>query len=115
MKLNADTLKLALRIESIIGNSCHNPNSYDGRTGEWGKSFRYPIMIPVEREDGTYWEKSWYTLSEYATPENFKSACYKFGSNELGIGKAILKVLDEIEKRYGLDFNQLEESRKDDE
>ena len=35
---------------------------------------------------------------------------YKFGSNELYIGKGIIGILEYLEKRYGLDFNQLEKN-----
>ena len=32
-----------------------------------------------------------------------------FGSNHLFIGKAIYNILNELEKRYGLDFDKMEE------
>ena len=34
---------------------------------------------------------------------------YVFGSNHLFIGKGIYNILNELEKRYGLDFNKMEE------
>ena len=114
MKLDSKTLPLALRLEAIIGNSCHNPNSYDGRTGEWGRSYRYALTYPVKVEGGILLDKSKYDfiIKQHITPSNFKQAFYKFGSNELGIGSAILEILDELEQRYGLDFKQLEKERK---
>ncbi len=33
---------------------------------------------------------------------------YRFGSNELYIGKGLIKVLEFLEERYGVDFHQLE-------
>ena len=37
---------------------------------------------------------------------------YKFGSNELFIGKGLQNVLNYLEDRYGLDFAELERNRK---
>lgn len=38
---------------------------------------------------------------------------YVFGSNHLFIGKGIYNILNELEKRYGLDFNKEEELGKE--
>ena len=32
---------------------------------------------------------------------------YKFGSNHLYIGEAIVNALEYLERQYGLDFNEL--------
>ena len=34
---------------------------------------------------------------------------YVFGSNHLFVGKGLYNVLSALEKRYGIDFNELEE------
>ena len=34
---------------------------------------------------------------------------YVFGSNHLFIGEGIYNILNELEKRYGLDFDKMEE------
>ena len=34
--------------------------------------------------------------------------CYRFDANELCIGAAIVDVLEMLEERYGIDFNELE-------
>jgi hypothetical protein len=36
---------------------------------------------------------------------------YKFGSNHLFVGEGIRKILEELESRYGLDFNKLEKQK----
>ena len=38
---------------------------------------------------------------------------YKFGSNELFIGNGLIKALEYLEKRYDLDFSELERSKND--
>lgn len=40
---------------------------------------------------------------------------YILGSNKLFIGKGIICALENIEKRYGIDFAELEEKMKEDE
>lgn len=37
---------------------------------------------------------------------------YKFGSNELFVGRELIEILEFLEKRYGLDFNELESMQK---
>ena len=37
---------------------------------------------------------------------------YKFGSNELFIGMGLIEVLEYLEKRYNIDFNEMERNRK---
>ena len=55
----------------------------------------------------------WRLLYKYypdkISPDSITYMKYKFGSNELYIGKGIIGILEYLEKRYGLDFNQLEE------
>ena len=40
MKLTKKTIQLICELESIIGDECYNPNSFDGWTLEEGCSFR---------------------------------------------------------------------------
>ena len=37
---------------------------------------------------------------------------YVFGSNNLFIGSAIVKVLERLEQKYGLDFDELVKNHK---
>ena len=41
-------------------------------------------------------------------PEQINTIKYKFGSNHLFIGKGLMNVLDYLEKRYNINFNELE-------
>ena len=43
------------------------------------------------------------------SPSEIHTMKYVFGSNHLFIGKAIYNILNELEKRYGLDFDKMEE------
>ena len=49
-----------------------------------------------------------YAVAEEITPEMVESLRYKMGVNELYVGKGLIDILNEIERRYGLDFNSLE-------
>ena len=112
MKLNANIMKLITLLEYRVGNNVYNPNSYDGWTGKYGCSFRYPVTYEYMNEDVQYEYKTsgmMYDLTE----KNIGSVRYKFGSNHLYIGDALVEVLDLLEKRYNLDFEQLEEEVAD--
>ena len=98
MKLQKEMISLISDIEYKIGNSCYNGDSYNGWTEEYGCSFRYPIVYETKEEGKVY------TIDD----SNIKTVCYRFGANELCIGAAIVDVLEMLEERYGIDFNELE-------
>lgn len=117
MRLDARTMKLLGELEYLVGSQCYNPNSYDGWNDVEGCEFRYPISVPDE--DGKY-EKyrsnlGWLstTKSDLLTESSVKYMKYKFGSNELFIGLGLWDVLDYLEERYGINFNELEEKIAD--
>ncbi len=116
MKLNKKMSKMIAELEFLIGSECYNPNSYDGWNDIEGCDFRYPINLPDK--EGNY-KKIRMNLNESAlispediTPEAVTFMKYRFGSNELYIGKGIIKVLEFLENRYGLNFNELESAAK---
>ena len=114
MKLDKKMAKLICDLEYCIGSECYNPSSYDGWTGEVGCDFRYPVNIRVNKDDENLTKirgkiTDWYPkIGEDSIP----TMKYKFGSNHLFIGLGIKRLLEELEKRYDLDFNELENSRK---
>lgn len=103
MKLDELTVELISRLEYEIGIHCYNANSYNGYTGEWGRSFRYPVQYNVDERET---EKTKNNLPE--TLLAAQTASYQFGSNKLLIGEAIVSVLNILEHRYNLDFDKLE-------
>lgn len=109
MKLNKETTQLICDLEKIIGNECYNPNSYDGWTEMEGCDFRYPVTY--DNNEGRE-VKTKYTIKDL-DKRKIGSIHYKFGSNHLYIGNAILKVLNHLEEKYGIDFNQLSKLKKD--
>ena len=115
MKLNKKLCTVIADLEHIIGSECYNPNSYDGWNDIEGCDFRYPISFPIG--DGEYL-KTRVNINETTlidkkniTPNNMKYIKYKFGSNELFIGLGIIKTLEYLEKRYNLNFNELENNK----
>ena len=115
MQLTKDMCKLIAELEYLIGSECYNPNSYDGWNNIEGREFRYPINVPNDK--GEYLKirdniiYSFYLKEDDITPDAMSYMKYKFGSNELFIGKGIIKVLDYLEKRYDIDFNALEKKK----
>lgn len=116
MKLDKKMCPVIADLEYLIGSECYNPNSYDGWNDVEGCDFRYPInirnsngdFVKVRRNinDSVLLEK------KDVTPESVKYMKYKFGANELFVGLGIIRVLEYLEKRYNLDFNELEKNRK---
>lgn len=102
MKIDKNTIGLISEIEYRIGNSCYNPNSYDGYTEIEGKKFRYPVYTVKDGKQDKHYGKV-----NLSTDEAL-SLKYKFGSNHLLIGRGIVSVLEFLEKRYDIDFNELE-------
>ncbi len=104
MKLTKKTIELICELEEIIGEQCYNPNSYDGWTLEEGRSFRYPVTY--DDSDGEEY-KGRCNLKAYINKDNLHTMRYKFGSNNIFIGNAVRKVLERLENKYNLDFNEL--------
>ena len=116
MELNNDLCKIIAELEYLIGSECYNPNSYDGWNDVEGCEFRYPINI---RNQAGEFVKIRRNINNTAllnandiTPDAIRYMKYKFGSNELFIGLGIIHVLEFLENRYGLDFNEMEKQCK---
>ena len=116
MKLDQNIANLIYDLEYEIGDCCYNPNSYDGRTGEYGKWYRYPLSIKALPEEAEFYkdgiEKTSYRVSD-REPEYVETMRYVFGTNQLRIGDGIINLLKELERRYKIDFNKLEEEYLD--
>lgn len=108
MKINATTAKLIAELEYKIGHQCFNPNSYNGYTGDEGCTFRYPVYYT--NPEGTE-IRTKYRISELK-PKNINSLHYRFGSNHLYIGDALVKVLEHIEEQCGIDIAELLKQKK---
>lgn len=106
MKLDKKIAGLISQLEAIVGGNCYNGSSYNGWTREYGSSFRYPVKYVTGEKDNHTWEKTRNQIDE--TPLAVETATYQFGANELFIGKALVDVLKDLERRYGLDFNKME-------
>ena len=107
MRINKRMSRVIAELEYLIGCECYNPNSYDGWNDIEGCEYRYPICYPTG--DNDEYAKTRSSLEYCAVlPENMQYIKYVFGTNELFIGRGIIHVLKYLEKRYGLDFNELE-------
>ena len=69
-----------------------------------GLGHRYPVKVYQNENMRTY-RGSITSIS----PSEVHTMKYVFGSNHLFIGKGIYNILSELEKRYGLDFDKMEE------
>ncbi|MBR1415645.1 MAG: hypothetical protein IJ570_07270 [Prevotella sp.] len=108
MKLTKATTDLICELEYIIGNQCYNPNSLNGYTLEEGCEFRYPVSYENNEGDDSRTR----SIIKNIDKSKINTIRYKFGSNHLYIGVAILEVLERLESKYGLDFNELTKLKK---
>ena len=114
MKLDNNMARLICELEYYIGRECFNPNSYDGWTGEEGCEFRYPVYIRIKKNDYEL-TKTWGNIANnYPSIEatSIETMKYKFGSNHLFIGLGIQHLLEALEQRYNIDFNELEKKHR---
>lgn len=92
---------LLVRMEKIIGSECYNANIQNyGAGGMWegeGRSFRYPLTFTRDGED----EKR-SSAPEDLAAEALITGRYKFGANELGIFRALVRIVDMLETDHGL-------------
>lgn len=118
MKLTKKMCKMIAELEYLIGSECYNPNSYDGWNEIEGCAFRYPINVPAPGKNGEYIKirseinDTILINQKDISPSMVSYMKYKFGSNELYIGQGLIDVLEYLENRYDLDFNELEKNRK---
>ena len=90
-------MELIEDLEKIVGNHYHNQQK------RGGFYFRYPVNY---NKNGTSY-KATGKMSGLA-PENLHSVKYTTGANSLHIGDALFAVLNYLENRYDIDFDELE-------
>lgn len=108
MKLTRKTIQLICDLERIIGDQCYNPNSFDGWTLEEGCSFRYPVTYTDKDGNINKTRSSLRNIDK----ESINTIRYLFGSNNLFIGLGLWKVLNYLEWKYGLNFDELVKTTK---
>lgn len=102
--ISNDRRKLLVRLESILGNECYNgsiQNYGPGgvREGD-GRGFRYPLTVRIENNEKT-------KIREVSIPstipnEALLSGYYSFGANQLDVMTGLNKIIDHLERHYGL-------------
>ena len=108
MIIDENIAKLICALEYKIGNQTHNPNSYNGWTGEEGCSFKYPVNYCRNKDDLAEHRLTKTKSPIYGIdPECIRTMKYAFGSNHLYIGEGIVAMLKYLEEIYDIDFNKL--------
>jgi len=75
-------------------------------TKQWGNNRRYPLQIP--KKGGTPINATRVLIGDVIAPTEFLSSYYSFGSHKFYAGQALSSIIDFLEQRYGIDFEQLE-------
>lgn len=105
MELDNNTVRLIESLEYIVGKNFYNPNTSDRYRVKVGCTFRYKVTM----QDADNGKKYDYKGKIYdASPETIGTIHYETGSNHLYIGDALVEILNYLEERYDLDFNELE-------
>ena len=120
MKITNEIAELICNLEFLIGSECYNPNSYDGWTGDEGRDFRYPVYIypnedaddPIKIKGNVASSPTYKSYDGKLNEDNIRSMKYKFGSNHLFIGTGLINVLNYLEEKYDIDFNELEKKQR---
>ncbi len=109
MKITEETAQLVADLENIIGGKCYNSSSYNGYTGEYGTYYRYPVKY--HNKKGSISKSRWMKKDIDLNKVDMMKYC--FGANELYIGEGIIELLNALEKRFGIDFEELLENEED--
>lgn len=100
---------LLVRMERILGSECYNDNIQNYSSwGVWegeGRSFRYPVTFVRDGKTDKRREKT-----DDLMAEELITGHYKFGANDLSVFRALMRVIDMLEKDYGLDLAAKKES-----
>lgn len=110
MEIDENIARLIADLEFQIGKECYNSMIYNSWIEENPSAFRYPVNVETEdirRKIGGRISETYGLLNK----EEVYSLTYKFGTNRMYIGRGVINILNELEERYGLDFNELEKAR----
>ena len=119
-----DFYRLLHDIEWDIGNECYNGNIQNfGPGGLWegeGREFRYPVtFLNSKGAKEKYRNQLPFSLNADGKFSNcvlgfnrYSSAHYAFGANQLHILRGIRIALENLERRFGIDFERLLQDEK---
>ena len=104
LQQNEKYRELIGKMESIVGNSCYHkymPNYGPGGTYEGdGRWYRYPITYNCGCTKYKCYSCNRIPASDLMTGH------YAFGANSLAIISAITKIIDLLEREYGLKLDE---------
>lgn len=132
MTINENIFKLISEMEYIVGNQTLSKSTFIGAGSVADDyAYRYPVRISLDgnqEESKTQIRGKVHTYKEVykaydnttkqmkviktmnTTPDMIGTMYYAFGSHKLYIGDALIKILEYLEKRYGIDFNDMEKN-----
>ena len=129
MTINDNIFELISELEYIISNETLSKSAFLGAGISDAYDYRYPVRISLDgnqeesktqvRDKVHDYCETWTKRDELTnerivtkivkpTPDVIKTMYYAFGAHRLYIGDALKKVLEFLENRYNIDFNELE-------
>lgn len=104
--LEGNKKRVLQELEQIVEDQTYNASIQNwGPGGVFlgeGRKFRYPVTV-IDAKGVKL--KRWSPI-DGDSGEMIKGAYYAFGANNLHIGMGLLKVVEYLEKNYGLDLNK---------
>lgn len=96
--------QLLVELESIIGNSFYNSHIQNHGPGGVreadGRGLRYPVTF--FESDGTKMKVKDHRVPKSVPTEIFLSGYYAVGANQLDVMASLNRVIQHLEKKYGL-------------
>jgi hypothetical protein len=91
-------------MESMLGNECYNANIQNYGPGGIreadGRSFRYPLTIRAA--DGSTTKVRDVSIPASVPNNVLLSGYYAFGANQLDVMAGLNRILEHLERHYGL-------------
>jgi hypothetical protein len=95
-------IQLFIALESILANDTDS-SAYTKNPGP-----RYPLTVPGHHSSETKTKN----VDRNIPAARLLRSYYKFGAHKLYVGRAIRDILDYLQTRYKIDFNELEHQRQ---
>ena len=135
MEINDNIIELISELEYIIANSTIDNAAFIGNgVTTKGYFYRYPVWLKIRKNFNelpdepnvkinneykvhnhkdmlAYYDENHNLIhkTRNITPDEIKTMQYKFGKYRLLIGDGLTEILQFLENRYNIDFNELEE------
>lgn len=105
MAISQYRIELIEELEYIASKNCHNRFTQNS-DGTDGRTYRYPVHM--DNPNDHYAEYIYRGILNGSNQRSLGTLHYEFGANDFYIGDALNQILDYLESRYDIDFDNME-------